>query len=93
MPPQYKDGSFRKRGKLLEYRFIYLDNLTGEKQLKSVYGQTEQECYNKRTNIIAGKKQRPRQSKFLKNNYYCAKGSTNGTILSAGTNKMQKVSN
>lgn len=51
MPPKYKDGSFRTRKSgILEYRFVHLD------KYKSVYGKSEEICWNKRTDIIAGKK-------------------------------------
>lgn len=51
VPPQYKDGSFRIRPNgIFEYRFMHLD-----KQI-SVYGKTKDVCYQKRTDIIAGKK-------------------------------------
>lgn len=50
VPPKYADGSFRIRPNgILEYRFMHLD-----KQM-SVYGKTKDVCYQKRTDIIAGK--------------------------------------
>ena len=48
---KYSDGSFRVRPNgLLEYRFY-----DESKTLKSVYGRTEQECFDKRTQVIKGK--------------------------------------
>lgn len=51
MPPKYQDGTFKRRRQsgLIEYRFMY-DN-----KQKSVYGHSEQECFNKRTELITGK--------------------------------------
>ena len=51
MPPKYKDGSFstRKNG-LLKYRFKHGDAWV------YVYGRTQQDCWDKRTAIISGKK-------------------------------------
>lgn len=51
MPPKYKDGSFRiRKNGILEYRFMHLD------KYRSVYGKSEEICWNKRTDIISNKK-------------------------------------
>jgi integrase len=50
MPPKYSDGTFRlRKSGIYEYRFMHLD-----KQI-SVYGKSKEECFNRRTDIIAGK--------------------------------------
>lgn len=49
MPPKYSDGSLRAKRNGFEYRFMH------EREQHSVYGKTEQECFNKRTDIITGK--------------------------------------
>lgn len=50
MPPKYADGGFRQKKYILEYRFVH------EGKRYSVYGKTKQECWNKRTDFISGKK-------------------------------------
>ncbi|MDR3022033.1 MAG: hypothetical protein LBU60_05120 [Clostridiales bacterium] len=59
MPPQFKDGHFRERQNkksiTLEYRFNH-DN-----KLVSVYGKTEQECFDKRLSILTDKKKAKKQ--------------------------------
>jgi integrase len=53
MPPKYLDGSFRNKSHapgLLEYRFMH------EGSRISVYGHSKNECWNKRTEIIKGKR-------------------------------------
>lgn len=50
LPPQYSDGHFYKRAKdKLEYRFK-----DAEGKLRSVYGYSEGECFDKRTELIMG---------------------------------------
>lgn len=50
VPPKYSDGSFRqKKSGIYEYRFMH------ENKQISVYSNTKEDCWNKRTNIIAGK--------------------------------------
>jgi len=49
MPPIFADGSKRKRRNLIEYRFMH-----NSKQY-SVYGRSDNECYAKRAELMAGK--------------------------------------
>ena len=49
-PPIFQDGSIRKKKYCLEYRFIY------NKTQCSVYGKTKEECFQKRFDIMQGKK-------------------------------------
>lgn len=55
--PEYSDGSFRvlnKKSGLIEYRFMLTDS-NGVRSQKPVTGYSKQECFNKRTEYIAGK--------------------------------------
>lgn len=70
MPPKYSDGSFRQKRNGLEYRFMYIDNLTGEKIRKSVCGKNEQDCFNKRTEWIAGKPKKAVKSVHITGDWF-----------------------
>lgn len=77
VPPKYADGSFRKRKNgLLEYRFMHLDNQI------SVYGKSEDACFDKRTAIVSGKtkskKKITKYSEWLENWFNLYKKPYNG---------------
>ena len=55
---KFSDGSFRQVSEnLLQYRFYH------QKKRISVYGYTEQECYQKRVSYIANLKKKPKKEK------------------------------
>lgn len=66
MPPRYSDGSFRVKNTktgLMEYRFRH----NGKNEF--VYGYSKQDCYDKRSSLIAGtlikQKRMTRKAKLL----------------------------
>jgi integrase len=58
MPAKFADGSFRKRGNLLEYRFM-----SNGKQIP-VYGKTKNDCYAEREKYLKGEVKQAKAATF-----------------------------